>query len=471
MTMVVLFSIMLAALPAARAQDPAPEAAPVLNLTPDEGVRLGLANSARRRAASADSDAAAAVARQARAGRLPAVRSQAGYTRLSGNIPNVTFALPGMEPVTLQAVALDQFRAEVSAEQTLFAGSRVRNEIRAAEHGATAAERRARQEDADIALDIRRAYWELHRAIAAREALSGALERVEAHLGDVKSRVREGAALRRDLLSAQTRRSEVQLERLEADNAVRVAQLELDRLLGLPLDTIVRPVSDGTRDAPVEGTTAKEPEATERGAAAPRGAEDAPDTPTEDLTAAALAGRPELGALAEEGHALRAQLRAARGERWPQVGLVARYVEAHPNPYFFVEQDRFHWNWEVGFSARWNLWEGGRRRARESELAARLAAAEARLTEARAQVAVDVARKQLEVSRAREAVAVAAQNVSEAEESFRVVQRQFQEGAALSADVLDAEEAWRRAEARQSQAHADHWTAKAAVLGALGQVW
>ena len=452
MTMVALLSIVLAALSAVPARGQASEALPTRELTADESVRLGLAHNARRRAASADADAAAAVARQARAGRLPTVRGQAGYTRLSGNIPDVTFALPGSDPVTLQTVPLDQFRVEISAEQTLFSGSRVRNEIRAAEHGATAAERRTRQDDAELALDIRRAYWELHRATAAREALFGALERVDAHLGDVRSRVREGAALHRDLLSAQTRRSEVQLERLEADNAVRVAQLELDRLLGLPLDVMVRPVPDVATEPTVSSG-------------------DASSAPLEDLTAAALAGRPELAALGEEASALGALLRAARGERWPQVDLVGRYVQAQPNPYFFVEQDRFHWNWELGLSARWNLWDGGRRRAREAELAARLEAAEARLAEARAQVAVDVARKQLEVFRSREAVAVAAQNVTEAEESFRVVRRQFQEGTALSADVLAAEEAWRRAEARRTQARADHATAKAAVLAALGQVW
>ncbi len=386
-----------------------------------------------------------AVARQARAGRLPTVRSQATYSRLSGNIPNVTFDVPGSEPVTLQTVPLDRYQVEVTAEQTLFAGSRVKNEIRAAAHDATAAERRARQEDANVAFDIRRTYWELHRALAARDALESAAQRVEAHLRDVNSRLREGAALQRDLLQAQTRRSEVQLERLEAENAVRVAQLELDRLLGLPLDVAVRPVTE------VE---------VERVAA-----------PQENLTEAALAGRPDLAALGEDLGALRARLQAVKGQRWPQLDAVGRFVEAEPNPYFFVEQERFHWNWELGLSLRWNVWDGGRRQARESELAARLDAAEARLADARAQVAVDVARKQLEVSRAREAAAVAAENVTEAQETFRVARRQFQEGAALSADVLDAEEAWRRAEARRTQAQADYATAKAAVLGALGQVW
>ncbi len=442
---IVAWAAALAALAAPPARAEAPASPAVRELTADESVRLGLEHNARRRAAEADAKAAAAVARQAKAARLPSVSSQASYSRLSGNSPNVTFSLPGQDVITLQAVPLDRYQVEVTAEQTLFAGARVLNEIRAAAHEAAAAEQRSRQAEADVAFDIRRAYWELHRAIAARDALESAAERVEALARDVESRLRQGAALTRDLLQAQTRRSEVRLERVAADNAVRVAQLELDRLLGLPLDVIVRPATKVEVEAP--------------------------GAPRDSLPEAALAGRPELAALDEEVRALRARLRAAKGERWPEIGLTGRFTEAQPNAYFFVDQERFHWNWELGLQARWSMWDGGRRSARESELRSRLQAAEARLADARAQATVDVAKKELEVSRARDAVAVAAETVTAAQETFRVARRQLQEGAALASDVLDAEAAWRRAEAQRTQAQADYATAKAAVLGALGQVW
>src|SRR5690606_27026371 len=118
-----------------------------------------------------------------------------------------------------------------------------------------------------------------------------------------------------------------------------------------------------------------------------------------------------------------------------------RYLYARPNPYFFTEQTRFHGVVELGFAARWDVWQGGRQGAAEREARARLEAAQARLEDARAQVAVEVARERLEVIRAAEAVRVAEQTIEEAEESFRVARQQYDEGAALSADVLAAEEA------------------------------
>lgn len=415
-------------------------------LSAEESVRLGLAQNARLRAATADVSAADAALRQVRAGLLPALRGQAGYTRLSSNIPDITFTVPGTDStVTFQSVELDQYQAQLSLQQTLFAGSTLRNQVRAAQHDVRAAELRAEQESSDVAFQIRQAYWQLYRAFALRDALARAQERVNTHLAAVNTRLQEGAALRRDLLAAQTRRSEVQLERVEADNAVRVGELELNRLLGLPLDTPLQLTGQVTLDTTMVSL----------------------DT----LITAVQARQPQLAALEEDARSLRARLSAAQGGRWPQIDLVGRYTYARPNQYFFVEQNRFHQNWELGLAMRWNLWEGGRRSAETGELSARLEAAQARLADARTQAAVDVARKQLEVLRTGEAVTVAAQTVTEAEETFRVARQQFDEGVAVSADVLDAEEAFRRAQASQAKALADHAIARAALLNVLGRVW
>jgi outer membrane protein len=427
------------AVPEARAQD-------ARALTLEESVRLGLEHNVTLRATVADAVAADAARRQVRADQLPALRSQASYTRLSDNIPGVEFTLPGTDStVTFQAVELDRFQSEVSVEMPLLTQLRLRHATRAATHEAAAAELTVDQERSDVAYRIRRAYWELYRAEAVRGRIDAAAAQVDAHLADVRARLEEGAVLPRDVLAAQTRRSEVRLERVEAENAVQVARLELNRLIGLPLDTPVRTASD----AAVEG----------------------PERATGVPSAEAVAERPQIEALAERVRGYREQVLAAEAARIPDLDFIGRYVYSRPNPYFFQEQGEFRGTWELMFSARWGIWEGGRRAARTGEARAQLEAAEARLAATREQVAVDIARLRLEVERAQEATEVAAQNVAEAEESYRVVRQQFAEGAALSADVLDAEEALRRARAREVEARTDHAIARAAVLNALGRVW
>jgi len=110
-------------------------------LTVEESVRMGLEHSYQLQAAEANTDAAEASFRQSRSKRLPTISGQASYTRLSDNIPEVSFRPPGSDTtLTILPVELDQFHSELSVEQLLFAGGRLNNEIEAADRQAEAAE-------------------------------------------------------------------------------------------------------------------------------------------------------------------------------------------------------------------------------------------------------------------------------------------------------------------------------------------
>jgi outer membrane protein len=416
----------------------------VQRLTAEASVRLGLQHNARTAAAHARVHAADAAYRHARASRLPALSASAEYLRLSSNIPDVRYTLPGSTtPVTLQPVQRDRYQGVLSLDYSLFSGGRASSEIRAAAGAADAAQRYAEQADCDVAFDVRRAYWELQRAVAVRASLEQALDRVQAHLLLVEARFREGAALRRDLLAAQTRRSEVQLEVVAADDAVSGVRLRLNYLLGFPLDTLLQLAEPGD-------------------AGALQLAEDTlPD-------AGAV---PAVAALRAEIAAQQARLQANEGLRWPQIDLVGRYLYAQPNPYFFAEQDRFRHSWELGVATRWSIWDGGRRSTESAELRALVGEAEVASNDAARQAALLLRTRRLELGRARRMAELAAQFGVEAEENFRVTREQFREGAALATDVLDAEEQHRRAQAGLAGARADIEIANAALLQARGRVW
>lgn len=441
---VLALSLLLASLPVgAGAQD----VGPGRPLTVEEVVRLGLERNARIRGADADLAAARAGRREAEAARLPAVRSAASYTRLGGDIPSADFTLPGLDTTfTLLPIERDRYQLEV-VQQPLFTGGRLGAAVRAAAREADAAALLAEQERADVALEVRQAYWALHAAAGALAALDGAVQRVESLLGEVRSRFGAGAALRADVLAAQTRRSEVLLERVEARNAARLARLELNRLTGLPLTAEYALATGVERDVTADPGPGELPA----------------------LMAEARRSRPQLRALAEQVDALRAQVAVARGGSLPDVAFVSRYVYARPNPYAFTDQDSFRGTWEAGLSLQWPVWEGGAQSARVALVRARLEAAEARLEDARRQVEVDVARRQLEAQRATEALAVAAENVEQAAEALRVTEQQFAEGVVLSSQLFEAELAYRQAQARDARAGADYMVARAALLHALGE--
>lgn len=418
----------------------------VTELTVEESVKMGLEHNYQLRVAEADAEEARAAYRQARAGRLPSVAGQASYMRLSDNIPEVSFNPPGSDTTfTILPIELNQFHSEVNVEQLLFAGGRLNKQIDAAENQAESARLMEEQEKSNVAFKIREAYWNLYHAIATNEATETALSQVEEHLKNVRNRLEAGTALRTDLLSAQTRRSEVLLDQIENRNQVRVARLELNRLIGLSPLTETEPVS------------------TEQPGAVP--------FRMEELTEQALELRPELDALSKQVDAQEAEIHAKQGEWFPEISLVGRYVYARPNQYFFAQQDEFRGTWEAGIRLQWNIWSGGQRSAETSQIRARLNSTEAQLAHMKEQVTVEVTRRYLELERAAEAIDVAAQGVESAEETFKSAQVQFEEGTALSEQVLDAEQAYRNAQANYARAIADFEIARASILNSLGQVW
>lgn len=412
-------------------------------LSIEEAVERALEHNRRLEAARADARAAEAAYHEVRARRLPSVQARAGYTRLS-TAPAAEIEIPGFDTTfTLFPVPLDQVHSEVGVEAPLFTGFRLVNQTRAAAHQAEAMALLAEQEAADVAFAVRATYWRLQQAAALRAALEAGLRAVDEHVRRVAVLIGEGAALQVDLLAARTRRSEVLLEMLDADNALELARLELNRMIGLPLD------------AQVEASTPAAP---------------SPDVDLDLYVAAAVEARPQLTALAAGVRAAAAELAAARGAWLPEVAAFGRFVYARPNPIFFLEQDEFRGHFEGGLVVRWSLFQGGARPAARRGAEARLEAAQARLAEAQEVVRVEVRRRYLELRRALEAADVAGQHLEEAQETFRVVERQFAEGAVLAGQVLEAERALRAARARQAQAAGEVAIAEAALLNVVGRV-
>jgi outer membrane protein TolC len=407
-------------------------------------VQRALATNPLVQAAQADAAEAEAVRREARAARLPALRAQGLYTRLGGDIPSAEIELPGFEtPVNLLPIALTRYQAELALEQPIFAGGRLRNQSRAAAHEAAAAQWLVEQEQVEVAFEVRRAYWTLYGALAAQTATESALDQIDEHLREVTNRLDVGAALRSEVLTVQTRRSEIRLEQLEAENAVRIARLELNRLAGFTRDVEVLPVG------PLEIESVVTP-------------------PSEDPGAGLE--HPQISALAERVSALEAQLSVARGDRLPSIAGTGRYLYARPSPYAYTDVNQMKGTWEVGLVFTWNLWEGGAQSARMNQARERLRAGEARLADARDLIAVETERQYLEARRATEAVSVAEEGVATAEESYRVARQLFEEGVSLTADVLDAEQALRLAEVRRARALAEYGISRAALLRALGRI-
>jgi outer membrane protein len=433
-----IIPVLVVVLLAAGAQQPAST-----NITLEEAIARGLANSQRLAELQARKEGAEAAEAGRAAASLPTVALAGGYTR-TNHVEEFGIALPGQPPRIIYPDVPDNYRARVDLNWPVYSGGRTDALERAA-----AAERQAAGEDlsaarADLRLEVTRAFWALVAARQTEHVLARSLEDVDAHVRDLRRRFEQGLIPPNDVLSAEAQQSRQRVLAIEAHNTRAIAEADLKRLMG----------SDGAE--PLEPAASFEV---------------TPQVPgsSGELEAQARSARPERRAIAERAAASRAREDAVRAGARPQLGMNAGYDYARPNPRIFPRQGVWQDSWDVSANVTWLLWDGGRRRAEEAEAAAAARALDARLGDLDRQIAFEVRQRWLEVDSNRAAIEAAADGVRSATEARRVVGERFTAGVATSTDVLDAEIAVLQAELDLTRAQVNTRVALARLDRAVGK--
>jgi outer membrane protein TolC len=431
-----LLMLMVLAPAVARSQTPLP-------LTLDEALQRGQRESLRVAEFQARVDVAAAIEAEREASDRPLVAALAGYTR-TNHVDEFTIVAPGQPLRVLYPDVPDNYRARLDFQWPIYSGGRTDALVRAAR-----AEREAAGSDlvsarADLKLEITRAFWALVTAREAEDVLNQAVESLDAHVRDMRSRLEQGLVPPNEVLSAEAQRSRERVLALEARNTRAVAEADLRRLIG--------------EDRP--GDVIPQPSGIDIPPAAPA---------VETLITEAQKLRPERQALQQRVAASRARADAAGAAARPQIGLAAGYDYARPNPRIFPRADVWDDSWDVSVNLTWSLWDGGRRRAEQAEALAGTRAIEARAGEFDRQLALEVRQRWYDLDSSRAAIEAASDGVKAAAEARRVLRERFAAGVATSTEVLDAETALLQAELDRTRAISNARLARARLERALGR--
>jgi outer membrane protein TolC len=327
----------------------------------------------------------------------------------------------------------------------LYTGGRVGSQIAAAEHGRAAARHDLAAARADLVLETKTAYWSLVTAGDALDLVQEAIGAYDAHLADARNRERFGLAARNEVLAVQVERDRVELDRLRAEAAARIAAANLRRLLDLPADQDLEP---------------SEPLLAPEAVAAPE---------LEGLVAEALGSRPERAALAARAAAAEALVRLERGGRLPQLALAGGLTYANPNRDLVPSTANWKESWDLGASLTWSAIDFGRRSAGQARAGAQAQAAREQLRELERGIRLEVTQRQLELETAWARVPVAERAVASALENRRVAGDRYRAGVIPSSELLDAEVAHERASLALTEALAALRLAQAGLERALGR--
>jgi outer membrane protein len=437
----ILWAVLLlaGAPPAAAAQ-----AQPLPNpLTLEEAIARATAASHRLAELRAREGAAGAVAAQRDAAQRPTVALQAGYQRTNHVDEYIVFA-PGAPRSVLYPDVPDNYRSRIELQWPIYTGGRLQALERAAAAEAAASAQDLAAARADLKLEVTRAFWAVVTARETVRVLEEALKRVDAQLGDVRTRFDAGFVPPNDVLAVEAQRARQQVLLIESQNLAASAEAELTRLID---------AGDSTR---LELASRLDPPA-------PASAD------LSALNAEARTQRAERAALEIRLEGAGEREAAARAGRLPMVALVSGYDYARPNSRIFPRADEWNHSWDAGVSVSWTAWDAGRTRAEMQEAAHLARAARERLAEFDSVLALDVRRRTLDLASARAQIQAADEGVRSATEARRVVQERFAAGVATSTELLDAQVALLQAELDRTRSLANARLALARLDRVLGR--
>jgi outer membrane protein len=232
------FAFIVAILLAIPVQLKAQDARP---LSLQEAVDLSIKNSHELKAAAARNDQAGAEFKEALNNRLPNATVSGSYLRLaSPNINVKTKALGGSDssgrkggfPSVNQA-----FYGIANISYPIFAGGKIRYGIESARFLQQAVSMDAENDKEGVVLNTINAYINLYKASVTVDVVNENLAQ-SAHRDSVFSRLEQNGLLaRNDLLKAQLQTSNIELSLLDAENNLKIANINMNLMIGLPEET------------------------------------------------------------------------------------------------------------------------------------------------------------------------------------------------------------------------------------------
>ncbi len=405
-------------------------AQPSTPLTLAEAVQMTLDKNPLHKAALADTKAAMASVREAKAPLLPKLMFAENWTR--GNDPVFVFGTRLRQQIfTEQDFALNalnrptpisNYATRFSGQWSLFDSMQSWMGLDRAKFMSRAAEQQLSRTDQELMYQTVQAYYGVLLAQKQLQVAQDGVRTAEAIEQQSRARVESGMAVDSDLLSAQVLLSSRKQEMIARQNDLLLARTRLALAMGMTSDALYEP-----KEALEERTF--------------------PPADVNQMEKTAMEKRPDLKRMESERSAQLKSVSMAKAAFGPRLNAFGSWEE---------DSHAVGWtganNWIAGAELQFDLFSGGSKRAalaREKALAERATAAQAGFEDA---IRLEVRTAYYDFDAAQQQVTVARSAIAQANESLRINQNRYEGGLSTVTDMLRVEEAAHRAKT-------DYWQA------------
>ena len=487
-----LLVVALAAVPSARAQQPASSAAPAGRpLSLEDALKLAVTQSEVLDIARAGVGRAEGQQRQARSAYYPQVNTSLLYNRTLRSQFSALAGGGSSTPATTQAVcapvipagatdaernaalaqattcpaaagldfskvgfgARNQYTLGLGVTQNVFTGGRISGQVKAANATRSSADIEVTAQRAQLALDVTQAYFDAVLADRLVDIADSTLAQTEELLRQTTLSKRVGNTSEFELLRATVTRDNQRPVVIQRRGARDVAYLRLRQLLNIPLDeplALTTPIDEPATVSHVIASNATGQAITDSLAA----------IPTADTTTARRAP------VRESAEAVRAQeglLTVAKADRLPSFSLNTNYQRLYFPNSFLPTLSQYSENWTVGGSIAFSLFNGGRVAGQVEVAQANLDEARARLRQTQELAALDTRVAINQLTAAEASFAASRGTADQARRAYSIDQLRFREGISTQTDLAQSRILLEQAVANQAQSARDLAVARARV--------
>jgi outer membrane protein len=411
-------------------------------LTLDEALQIARAHQPQLELARANLAISQARVNQSLAPLLPQVSGIGQYQRSTANFVSRPGATSAQATGKIPPASFDTYNYwnfGVTASQLLYDFGKSSSKWRATEETLEAQRQTQRATLQQILANVRKAYFASRAAQAFVGVARETLANQERHFVQISGFVEAGTRPTIDLAQARTNRANAQVQLIQAQSAYETAKAVLNQAMGLETGT-----DYDVADVPFSAV---------------QGEDQAPQV----LIEQARATRPDLGAFSHQLQAEQSVLKSVRSAYWPSLSVSTGLTDAGG------ALDTLAWNWYVGATLNWPLFEGGLTRGQVQEAQATFMALRAQQDSLLQQIQLDVSRAQLAIKASQAALKATGDAVQSATEQLSLAEGRYQTGVGNAIELSDAQLTLTNAKAAQVQADYNLASARSDLLVALGR--
>lgn len=408
-----------------------------LSLT--DAIELSLKNSHQLKNSQAKIEEATAALKEAVQKKLPDASVSASYLRLttanidlkSGN--NNNGGSTNAPPKVSQAMY-----GILNASLPVFAGGRIRYGIESSEYLEKAAKLDAEDDKDEVIQTAIEAFANLFKAKSAVRLVKENLAQSQQRAKDLSNLEKNGLLARNDLLKAELQSSNIELNLLDAENNLQLANINMDLMLGLPTSTelVLDTAGIAKKDDP---------------------------RVLDDYLQLALNNRKDVTALDYRKKAAETGVKAIQAEKYPSIALTGGYVAAHIPKVLSVSNAI-----NIGVGVSYNIGSLWKNKARVQQAEARVNQIIATRAMADDNVKLQVNKNYFSLLSSRKKIEVYVKAVEQARENYRIVKNKFDNSLATTTELLEADVAQLQATLSYTLARADAFVAYNKLLQTAG---